>query len=117
MEPIFDSSGQVVGWISDGSLVNRSNDHVAFLHEGAVFSYQRGHLGTFDQGFFRDQNGHAVAFVEGAHGGPVKPIQSVPPVPAVPPVPPVQPVAPVAPIPPNPSLSWSSLSWDEFMLD
>jgi len=44
MEPIFDRSGRTVGWIKDGIIYDRSSKYRAFIHNGAIFSYDRGHI-------------------------------------------------------------------------
>ena len=46
---------------------------IAFVRNGAVFTYGGSHLGTLNRGFIRDRNGDAVAFMRGAAGGPVPP--------------------------------------------
>jgi hypothetical protein len=80
-----------------------------------VFSYQGRHLGTLDRGFFRDNQGHCVAFMDGAEGGPIPPIPQIPPVPPIPPIPPIAPIPPIPPIAPIGSFSWSNLSWNQFL--
>ena len=72
-------------------------------------------LGILESGYFRDKGGHAVAFVNGASGGPLLPITMFPPFPPFPAFPPFKPLAPLAPLPPLPSLSWSRIQWPEFI--
>lgn len=113
--PIFDTSGKVVGWL-DGEVV-RSIDgtHVAFVNNADVFDYYSQHLGRFGDGFFRDRQGNAVAFVEGATGPPIVPQTEIPP-PA-----PVFAIAPLGSMPPFPPFApfetnyWSALTWAEFL--
>ena len=87
---------------------------VAFVRDGAVFSRRRAYLGRFENGFFRDRTGAAVAFVEGAKGEPWLPPHEDPP---IPPIPVIAPIAPIAPIPPNARPSWSRLTWDSYILE
>ena len=67
-----------------------------FISDGSVFSYSGKYLGILDDGFFRDRYGHAVAFMQGAIGGPILPLAELPPLP---------PLFPLAPLPPLPPLS------------
>jgi hypothetical protein len=115
MLPIFNRQGVVVGWVRDGRVLDQSSTYRAFVHHKGVFSYDRGYLGTFDRGYFRDRFGHAVAFVKGARGGPIPPITQIPPIAPIPPIPPIPPVPPIPPIAPIPTLNWSALSWDQFL--
>lgn len=115
MEPIFDRTGRTVGWLEDSVVFDMRPRHRAFIDAGAVFAYNRRYVGTLDNGFFRDRSGHAVAFMEGATRGPIPPVAAVPPVTPVPPVPPVAPVPPVPPVPPVGQLSWSAMSWEDFL--
>lgn len=123
MEPIYDRTGKVVGWFHDYVVYDRLYRHrafvladAAFAHRGvgAVFSYQGSYLGHVDRGFFRDRAGHAVGWIRGADGGPVLPVPETAPAPPLLPKPPMPPAVP-APPPPMPSLSWSGVTWDDFL--
>jgi len=87
----------------------------SFVEDGTVFSYLAQHLGEFYDGFFRDRAGYAVAFVEGADGGPLLPITQPPPVTPILQTPPIQPITPIPPLAPLGTLSWSGLTWDDFL--
>jgi hypothetical protein len=56
-----------------------------------------------------------VGWVKGARGGPMKPVAAVTPVQPVMAVTPVRPVTPVKLVSPVASLSWSSLTWEQFV--
>lgn len=124
MEPIYDQTGRTVGWLHEGVLYDRLNRYRAFVQAdptvfsfrelGAVFSSGGKYLGHLDRGFFRDRSGHAVAFVGGAHGGPLVPVREIPPVPPILPTPPMPPVGPPPP-PPTASADWSTFTWDGFL--
>jgi len=116
MEPIYDQYGRCVGWLDDEeSVIDPLGRHLAFVDEGAVFTYEGKYLGTFDEGYFRDDNGDAVAFIESAERGPLTPLPNLPPLPPMAEIPPLRPITPVPPIPPLPRLSWSGEAWDEYM--
>jgi hypothetical protein len=74
MTPVFDRLGAVVGWVLDDRILDRGGRHRAFIHGSAVYGYDSRYRGTFKRGFFRDRSGNAVAFVQGAAGGPLLPL-------------------------------------------
>lgn len=115
MEPIFDPRGNSVGWLRNEVVFDADIQPVAFIRQNAVFSYGRLYLGRFDRLFFRDLDGHAVGFVRGASGSPRPPTPSVPRPPRLPSIPRVPAVAPVPPAAPVASLSWSPLTWHQFL--
>jgi len=114
MIPIFDRSGSPVGWLDDDRILDDHARHRALVYNGAVFSYAATYLGTFSHGLFRNKHGATVAFIPGASGV-LLPRTKVPPIPPLPHFPPVKPVPPLPPIPPPPSLSWSGMSWEQFL--
>lgn len=116
MQPIYGRNGQTVGWLNDGGVIyDRNNRYRAFVQNGAVYTYNGRHLGILDRGFFRDRQGHAVTFMDGADGGPLPPIPAIAPIPPIPPIPPISPIPPIAPITPVGSLGWSKLDWEGFL--
>jgi hypothetical protein len=115
MTPVFDRLGAVVGWVLDDRILDRGGRHRAFIHGSAVYGYDSRYRGTFKRGFFRDRSGNAVAFVQGAAGGPLLPLTQLQPLAPLPQLPPLKPLAPLAPLPPLPTLGWSSLTWDRFI--
>ena len=114
MIPIFDRSGTPVGWLDEDRILDIHARHRAFIERGAVFSYEAVYLGTFGYGLFRDKYGAAVAFVPGASGV-LLPLTKLPPIPPLPPFQPFKPIPPLPPIPSLPSLSWSGISWEQFL--
>ena len=115
MEPIFAPSGTLVGWLENDVVFDTASRHIAHIQGGAVYTYTSRQLGYFDNGYFRDKVGDAVAFMGGCTGGPLPPIPPIPPIPAIPAIPPIAPIAPIASVPRVPSLSWSRLGWMEFI--
>ena len=115
MEPIYDPYGKTVGWLTNDVAYDIYGQPRAFLAGNDIVSYTGMHLGILDSGFFRDHYGNAVAFISSASGGPLPPIPEVPPAPPVPLLAPVPPIPPVPPVPALPSLSWSHLTWEEFL--
>jgi hypothetical protein len=115
MSPIRDRSGRVCAWLYDGRALDLRGHTVAFIMDESLVSRRGRHLGTLSNGFFRDKRGSAVAWIEGAQGGPLLPIAMLAPIPPIPDVPPIPPLRPIPPVPPIGSLSWSAIPWDEFV--
>jgi len=119
MKPIYDQNGQAVGWLlNDDVVYNIVGLPRAFIRrEGNIFNYKWNYLGRLDQGFFRDKDGNAVAFIQGATGGPIPPIPAVAPVPPIPATPPTFPFSAALPVSSIPSSKkkWSNISWEEFL--
>ncbi|MDA9555318.1 hypothetical protein N9R54_03700 [Pelobium sp.] len=113
MTPIYNRQGRTIAWINNNFIYDFFGRQVlGFINNNSVFTYGSRHLGRFINGFFRDKSGHAVAFVQGAKSGPLPPIAQIPP---IPPIPVIPPTPPIPPIPPIDSLSWSNLTWENFI--
>src|SRR4051812_28686782 len=93
MVPIFNRKGEAVGWLASGVIFGPHHQPRAFVRQDAVFSFSGHHLGRMENGFIRDRDGHAVAFMEGAKNGPPTPIAEAPL---------NKPVLPIPPSMPNP---------------
>ena len=115
MEPIYDRSGAVVAWLDGGTIYDRSGQPRAFAKRDAVFTFSSRYVGRYQKGFFRDRWRNAVAFTEGAAGGPPLPLKHLTPqrpLKGLKPLPPVTPVPPVAPIA---TFNWSTLQWQQYL--
>lgn len=106
MEAIFDRNGKTIGWLNDDVIYDRHNRYRAFVSDENIVSYGSQHLGTLDNGIFRDKNGNCVAFMDGASGGPPLPLHELPPLP---------PPAPLPPVTPPGTLNWSHLNWEQYL--
>jgi hypothetical protein len=116
MHALFNSRGKTIGWYSNFCFYSRDGrEVVAWLHDDMVFAAGSRLLGIVRSDFIYDRNGYAIAFVNGASNGPVTPLPEVPPIAPVTTIPPVKPVPPVKPALPVFHLSWSSLSWEDFL--
>ena len=113
---IFDRTGRVIGWItSDQDIFIQGNHYVGFIERNEVFNVKGTYLGEFEDGFFWDRHGHAVAFVDGSHVGPATPVTHIGPITPVRPVLPIRPITPVTPVSPVHSMAWSSLTFSIFL--
>ena len=72
-EPIYNSTGWVIGWIVGNIIYDWSGQGRAFIEGSNIFAPEAEYLGEFSDGFFRDHAGDAVAFIEGARSGPSLP--------------------------------------------
>jgi hypothetical protein len=121
MKGIFDRRGEVVGWIGEEgteiTVYNIKGNPKAFLKRHSVVTFNKIYLGSFKRGYFRDKNGDAVAFVEGALGEPPVPkvkIDIIPPKAILLPRPSLKEKLPVSPIP---RPSWSDMTFDSFLAE
>jgi hypothetical protein len=115
MEPIFDVRGETVGWLNRGKVYSTAGRPRALIRSGAVFSFATVHLGWFGDGFFRDRDGAAVAWIRRVTGGPATPPPGLAtPCPylqfAMPPT-----MVSLTPPRPLPEPRWSDLAWDDFL--
>ena len=114
VEPIYDRSGKVVGWLKGDDIYHLNGSHASTINSRNVYGHAGQHFGVFDKGLFRDHRGGVVAFIRGAQGGPVLPIPSVPPIPPIPSIPPIPAIPSVPPVPAVPSLGWG-IAWKQFI--
>jgi hypothetical protein len=116
MEPIFDRHGETVAWRHRDFIYDPKGKARALVRQRTVFTFQGKFLGRFEDGFYRDPQARAVAFEEGATGGPMQPVLKVRPLPPPPkdlPYPPT-----IEDVPPPPRFranAWSDISWDDFL--
>ena len=115
MTPIFDPSAEVVGWLEAGIVHDLGGYAIAFLQGENLYNYDGAYLGRFHQGYFRDAEGHAVAFTYGASAGPLLPLTPVPPLPPLLQLAPLRPIPELPPLPALSTLYWSDLDWEEFI--
>jgi hypothetical protein len=114
MTPIYDRHGRVIAWLRSDVIFDLNGAAQAFLKDDRVISYAGGHLGRLDRGFFRDCNGGAVAWLEGARGGPLRPMRQLRPLRPMTQLLPLKPLIPLAPLKPLPQMTWG-LNWDAFI--
>ena len=114
MLPIRDRTGKTCGWLNDSLLHDLTGRHVGYVvNHGHVFTYA--YVGHLDDGYFCDEAGDAVAWLDGAAGGPLLPVALPAPVAPIPQAPLMDPPPlPSPPVPQIPTHTWSSLTWDRF---
>src|SRR6266404_5497360 len=116
LQPIVDQQGVTASWLNENGVIHdREGEAIAFVRANAVDDYNGEQLGWFQNGFFRDGAGDAIAFMTGYVGGPLPPLHELPPIPPIPAIPPIPPVPAIPGIPPLPSLDWSDVTWEQFL--
>ncbi len=111
----YDRPGNPISYSDDGENIYLfSGEPVAFLDGDAVYSFSGEHIGWFENGWIRDNSGHCVLFTAGSNGGPVKPVRAVKPAKGVKHIRPVKGVKQVRPAKPIKTVSWSSVSGEQF---
>jgi hypothetical protein len=116
LEAIYDREGRAVAWRRRDAIHDAEGRLRAFIHDHAVFTYAGEYLGRYEDGFYRDARGAAVAFEDGATGGPLPPptIERD----AIAPVPELPRPAPTVTAPPPPPIRprrWSDTGWEAFL--
>lgn len=116
MEAIYNRDGVTVGWRYRDNIVDLAGRPIAFVRGRTVYTFDGTCRGRFEDGFFRDDAGDAVAFTKGATGGPMPPKVAVSPVQPKLVDLPVPPETGAPPAPPRiRSREWSGLSWPDFL--
>jgi hypothetical protein len=116
MDAIFDREGSPIAWRHRDAIFDNAGQPLAIVRARAVFSLAGQALGRFEDGFYRDLDGHAVAFEAGATGGPLPPVPH--PTGAQPKWAELPREPALGAIPPAPrmrSRAWSQTTWDAFI--
>lgn len=116
MTPVYGRCGTVIGWIEDDVLFDMTGRWNAFIDDDTVYTFKGTVLGFYEDGWFRDPRGDAVAFTAG-HGdeGPVAPVIEPAPLPPALDCPPLSPTPMEFPVSPIASVEWSIATWGEFI--
>ena len=119
MEPLYDASVSLVGWIEPGQhIFDTDMNWVAYIAGGHGWSAASGNwCGPVNLATCLDREGHVVAWTPAQQPqGTIRPVRPVRAVRAVRPVRPVRPVLPVRPGRPIPPIGgWSRLSFSEWV--
>jgi hypothetical protein len=111
----YDSNGQPIAYSDDGEhIFSFAGAAVGYLHGGSVWNYSGKHLGRFDKGWLRDNNGDAALFTDDAFGGPLKPLKQLKPLKDLKQLLPMTGLRELTPLKPLNSLEWSKLSGEHF---
>jgi hypothetical protein len=70
MEPIYDSLGQVCGWLDETNILDLDGRYRALIRGEHIYSYRDGtHTGWFEDGAIWDSSFTAVGFIDGVIAG------------------------------------------------
>jgi len=116
MLPIRDQAGKTCGWLNDGHVHDLTGQHFGYvISHGHVFTFVGAYVGRLVDGYFCDRAGDAVAWLDGASGGPLLPVALPAPVAPIPQGPLMDfPPLPHPPVASTPTHTWSSSTWDRF---
>ncbi len=116
VEPIFDRTGSVVAWFRNGVAFDRGSRRYVTPPRSSV-QLSRPLSGPASPVLAPGPQRDAVAFLQGARGGPALPVYFDSAVLPVSLAPPVAPEPPPAPSPAAPTENWSQLNWNEFLVE
>ena len=113
---VFNKNGKTIAWLKDSIVFTKDGRKaLAFIEQENIFSYSSKHLGIFQNGYFRDEKGDAIAFIKGASGDPFPPRPAISPFPPKPCTPPASPAQSVPSVPIKASPSWSQTDWEVYI--
>ncbi|EON70472.1 4-fold beta flower protein [Lysinibacillus sphaericus] len=111
----YNSSGVPIAYCEDEENIYLYNGKpAAYFYNDSIYSFKGKHLGRFNNGWFRDNNGYCVFFTENASGGPFKPMKSMTPIKSMKSMKPIKSVKFMRPMKPMNSSNWSKLSSEIF---
>jgi hypothetical protein len=112
MEPLYDHTGQVYGWINQatGRNLNLLGQHVAFVEGGNVHNWSGQHIGWWQEQHIRNHAGEIGVFLRGAGSfGLIRPILKTAPRRPTAEAVPAQPVRAPPPARPGWRLAWAQV--------
>lgn len=112
----YSSTGRAVAYCDDGEhIFLYTGEPVAYLYSGAIYGYNGGFYGWFENGWIRDLNGYCVFFTEDADGsGPIEPIKNICPIKGIEGIKPIKLIRQIEPIKSINQIGWSDLSGEQF---
>ena len=114
MNPLYDHTGSVVGWLSNAGRVMDLRGRGLFwiTGTGLIYDYHGHHRGWWNDGHWRGRDGGVVVWTRGARNlGVMPPLPRVPPVPPVPSVEQIRPIPAIPPLRPLNAMAWSQDRW------
>ncbi len=108
--------GQATHYISkNGVLYTWAGRPVGKLHGENLYNNGGQQIGRIKSGWLRDLDGYAIAYAQGATGGPIPPIPQIPAIKGIPGIPPIPAIPAIPRIPAIPKLEWSQVSIDDLI--
>jgi hypothetical protein len=111
-----DRNGRATHYIDpNGVLYSWAGRALGKLYDEDLYNNSGTQIGRVKDGWLRDLSGGAVAFTDGAKGGPVPPIKQIQSIKGVPSIPPIPAIPSIPRIPAIPSLGWSNYSIEDWL--
>ena len=111
----YDSKGNAIAYTDDGEhIFTFGGRAVAYISQDSIYSFSGAHLGRFENGLIRDNNGDVAFFTDGATQGPLKPLKSLKPLKGLKELKPLKGLKELRPLKPLSSLGWSRSSGEGF---
>ncbi len=111
-----DRNGRATHYINpNGVLYSWGGQALGKLHGENLYNNSGKQIGRVKDGWLRDLSGGAVAFTNGAKGGPIPPIKQIPSIKSIPSIPPIPAIPAIPRIPAIPSLGWSGYSIEDLL--
>lgn len=77
----YNKTGSLIAYTEDNCHVFRfTGEPLAYINEDSVYTYEGKHLGFYQDGWIRDNDGMCVFFTKEAKGGPPRAMQEISPV-------------------------------------
>ncbi|MDN7865052.1 hypothetical protein QZM19_16810 [Burkholderia multivorans] len=111
MLALYQKNGAVYAWLDEtsGRILDLRGKNLAFVDGDSVYGWNGRHIGWWQDGHIRDQNGAVAMFTDVASNlGVVAPVKAVRPVQPIKSIAPIRPVKSVKPIRPVRQLSWAA---------
>lgn len=110
----YDRQGRGTHYVNTGGkMYTWGGKSVGFVRGEVVYNNRGVQVGRISRGWFRDVRGGAVAFTDGATGGPIPPIKQIARIKGIPAIPPIPAIPQIPRIAAIPSLGWSAHSLDQ----
>ncbi|WP_027416221.1 4-fold beta flower protein [Aneurinibacillus terranovensis] len=107
----YNKRGEPIAYTQDGEHIYLFNGKpVAYLYQNSVYTYSGKHLGVYENGWIRDNNGQCVFFTSEATGGPMKPMKQMKPMKNLKQLKPLKSLKQIKPARAMNSSQWSELS-------
>lgn len=111
----YDQHGAPVAYSDDGEHIYTFGGRpVGYISGESIYGYSGKHLGRFENGLIRDNNGNVALFSQECSGGPIKPIKQIKPIKGIKQIRPIKGIKQIKPIKPISTLGWSAFSGEQF---
>jgi hypothetical protein len=105
----YDLNGRAYAYSDDGDTIYTfTGIPVAYISDDSIYAFSGKHIGCYNDGLIRDQNGDVLLFTSEASGGPMKPMRQMKPMKSMKQMKPMKGLKQMKPMRPMKTLGWSS---------